>query len=71
MTFSTFWTTQRSPEELGVHAENELNFKYLGKIAADSTLDEYVLEGKSLLGLPSGNAAYFSVKKILKNAGYL
>jgi hypothetical protein len=43
----------------------------LGKIMADPTLDEYVLEGKSLLELPSDNAAYVSVKKILKTAGYL
>jgi CO dehydrogenase maturation factor len=61
----------RFPAELGVHAETELNFKYLGKIVADSTLDEYVFEGKSLLELPSDNAAYVSVKKILKDAGYL
>jgi len=61
----------RFPEELSVQAETALNFKYLGKIAADDTLDEYVLEGKSLLELPSDNAAYASVKKILKTAGYL
>ncbi len=61
----------RFPAELGVHAETELNFKYLGKIAADPTLDEFVLEGKSLLELHSDNAAYISVKKILKTAGYL
>ena len=59
------------PAELGVHAETALNFKYLGKIAADATLDEYVLEGKSLLELPSDNAACVSVKKIMKTAGYL
>jgi CO dehydrogenase maturation factor len=61
----------RFPEERGSQAENTLNFKYLGKIAADETLDEYVLDGKSLLELPSDNAAYVSVKKILKTAGYL
>jgi CO dehydrogenase maturation factor len=61
----------RFPAERGVHAETTLNFKYLGKIAADATLDEYVLEGKSLLDLPSDNAAYASVKKIMKTAGYL
>jgi CO dehydrogenase maturation factor len=61
----------RFPAELGVHAETALNFKYLGKIAADEILDEYVLEGKSLLELPSDNAAYASVKKIMKTAGYL
>ena len=61
----------RFPDELGTHAENALNFKYLGKIAADATLDEYVLKGKSLLELPSDNAACVSVKNIMKTAGYL
>jgi CO dehydrogenase maturation factor len=61
----------RFPDELGARAETALNFKYLGKIAADATLDEYVLEGKSLLELPSDNAACVSVKKIMKTAGYL
>ena len=61
----------RFPEERGVQAETTLNFKYLGKIAADETLDEYVLEGKSLLELPSDNAAFTSVKKIMETAGYL
>jgi CO dehydrogenase maturation factor len=61
----------RFPTERGTQAETALNFKYLGKIAADETLDEYVLDGKSLLKLPSDNAAYASVKKILKSAGYL
>jgi len=61
----------RFPEELSAQAETTLNFKYLGKIAADETLDEYVLEGKSLLDLPSDNAAYASVKKIMKTAGHL
>ena len=61
----------RFPAELGVHAETTLNFKYLGKIVADAILDEYVLEGKSLLELPSDNPACVSVKKIMKTAGYL
>jgi hypothetical protein len=42
----------------------------LGKIAADEQLDEFVLEGESLLGLPSDNKAYLSVKEILKKLGY-
>ena len=60
----------RFPKNLAGQVETALNLKYLGKIAADKTLDEYVLEGKSLLDLPSDNAAYASVKKIMKNAGY-
>lgn len=73
MQFDNFYLIggYRFPEELGVQAETTLNFRYLGKITTDATLDEYVLEGKSLLKLPSDNAAYVSVKKILKNAGYL
>ena len=73
MQFDNFYLIggYRFPAELGVHAETTLNFKYLGKIAADATLDEYVLEGKSLLELPSDNAAYASVKGIMKTAGYL
>jgi len=73
MQFDNFYLIggYRFPAELGVHAETELHFKYLGKIVADATLDEYVLEGKSLLELPSDNAAYASVKKILKTASYL
>jgi hypothetical protein len=43
----------------------------LGKIVADERLDEYVLEGESLLGLPSDNPAYISVKEMLQKLGYL
>jgi len=73
MQFDNFYLIggYRFPAERGTQAETALNFKYLGKIVADPTLDEYVLDGKSLLELPSDNAAYISVKKILKTAGYL
>jgi CO dehydrogenase nickel-insertion accessory protein CooC1 len=73
MQFDNFYLIggYRFPAERGVHAETSLNFKYLGKIVADAILDEYVLEGKSLLNLPSDNAACASVKKILTTAGYL
>ena len=61
----------RFPEKLGTRATNALKFKYLGKIASDQLLDEYVLAGKSLFALPSNNPALVSVKKILKKAGYM
>jgi len=61
----------RFPSNLANQVENSINFKYLGKIVNDTLLDDYVLNGKSLLGLPSDNAAYNSVKKILTNAKYL
>ncbi len=61
----------RFPAELGKQAEADLKYKYLGKILADERLDEYVLEGKSLLELPNTNKAYLSVKDILITLGYL
>jgi hypothetical protein len=36
-----------------------------------SNLDDYVLNGQSLLDLPSDNAAYVSVKAIIKATGYI
>ncbi|MGD0202338.1 MAG: hypothetical protein ABSC20_00345 [Candidatus Bathyarchaeia archaeon] len=43
----------------------------MSKMAADEQLDEHVLNGQSLLDLPSDNEAYVSVKTIMKNLGYL
>jgi CO dehydrogenase maturation factor len=61
----------RFPVELGKQAEADLKFEFLGKIAEDEQLDEYVLNGKSLLDLPSDSKAYDSVKAIMKNLSYL
>jgi CO dehydrogenase maturation factor len=73
MKFENFYLVggYRFPAELGKQAEADLKFKYLGKIEADDQLDEYVLDGKSLLELPKDNKAYLSVKEILKTLGYL
>jgi CO dehydrogenase maturation factor len=73
MKFDNFYLVggYRFPSELGKQAEADLGFKYLGKISADEVLDEYVLNGKSLLDLPSNSAAYASVKVIMKTLGYL
>ena len=73
MKFENFYLVggYRFPAELGKQAEDDLKYKYLGKIEADETLDEYVLNGKSLLDLPKTNKAYLSVQKILKTLGYL
>jgi CO dehydrogenase maturation factor len=60
----------RLPENLRSHVENALKFKYLGKIARDEKVEEYVLAGKSLLNLPSDSPAFISVKEILRSAGY-
>ena len=73
MKFENFYLVggYRFPAELGKAAEADLKYKYLGKIEADDTLDEYVLEGKSLLDLPKTNKAYLSVQKTLKTLGYV
>ncbi len=73
MKFENFYIVggYRFPAELGKQAEDDLKFKYLGKIIADDQLDEYVLDGKSLLDLPNDNKGYLSVKKILNRLGYL
>ena len=73
MNFENFYLVggYRFPAELGKQAEADLKYKYLGKIEADDQLDEFVLNGKSLLDLPNDNKAYISVQKILKTLGYL
>ncbi len=73
MKFENFYIVggYRFPPELGKQAEADLKFKYLGKIIADDQLDEYVLDGKSLLDLPNDNKGYLSVKEILNKLGYL
>ncbi len=73
MKFENFYLVggYRFPAELSKQVEVDLGFKFLGKIAADDQLDEFVLNGKSLLDLPSSSKAYLSVKAILKNLGYL
>jgi len=52
-------------------AKETLRFKFLGRIAHDEKVEEYILEGKSLLDLPSDSPAYASVKMILEKAGYI
>jgi len=60
----------RFPEHLDAEVEERTGLKYLGRIAYDDKVAEYVLNGDSLLGLPSTSPAYRSVEKILKKAGY-
>ena len=73
MKFENFYLVggYRFPAELGKQAETDLKYKYLGKIEADEQLDDFVLNGRSLLTLPKTNKAYLSVQKILKTLGYL
>jgi CO dehydrogenase maturation factor len=73
MQFDNFYLVggYRFPAELASKAQEELKFKYVGKVLADETVDEFVLDGRSLLTLPSDNAAFVSVKEILRATGYL
>jgi CO dehydrogenase maturation factor len=73
MEFDNFYLIggYRFPDELGSKAADDLKFKYLGKILADQQVDDYVLNGKSLLDVPSDNVAFTSVKAIMKTAGYI
>jgi CO dehydrogenase maturation factor len=73
MKFENFYLVggYRFPAELGKQAEADLKYKYLGKIEADEQLDDFVLNGKSLLDLPKDNKAYLSVQNILKTLSYL
>ncbi|MFQ5999708.1 MAG: AAA family ATPase, partial [Candidatus Bathyarchaeia archaeon] len=43
----------RVPKELEADVEKRIKLKYLGKIAYDEEVENYVLSGKSLLELPS------------------
>jgi CO dehydrogenase maturation factor len=61
----------RFPENLEKQAKETLKLEFLGKIAHDEKVEEHVLEGKSLLDLPSDTPAYTSVKMIMKKAGYV
>jgi len=60
----------RFPERLENQARKATQLEYLGKIAYDEKVEEYVLAGKSLLNLSSNSPAYISVKKLMEKAGY-
>ncbi|WP_321507897.1 AAA family ATPase [uncultured Methanoregula sp.] len=53
------------PADLHDRAASGTGLPYLGKIERDEALAEYVLAGKSLLGLPGTSIAYRSVSALL------
>ena len=73
MKFENFYLIggYRFPAELGKKAEEDLKFKYLGKIDADEQLDEFVLDGESLLDLPNTIKHTCQSRKSSKTLGYL
>ncbi len=60
----------RFPEGLRAEVEKRTILRYLGKIAYDKEVENYVVSGKSLLEVPSSSLAYISVKELMKKAGY-
>jgi CO dehydrogenase maturation factor len=61
----------RFPEQLqNVPVASVPKLEFLGKIACDEKVEQYVLDGKSLLDVPSDSSAYLSVKNIMQKAGY-
>jgi len=60
----------RFPEKLGNKVESRLGLRFLGKIAFDENVEDFVLSGRSLLEIPEDSPAYRSVKEILAKAGY-
>ncbi len=60
----------RFPEHIETRAKEVTQLEYLGKIAYDEQVEEYILSGKSLQELPSTSPAYRSVRQILAKAGY-
>ncbi len=72
MDFKNFYVVggYRFPEGLEAEVEKRTKLEYLGKIAHDMEVENYVFSGKSLLELPSSSPAYNSVKELMKKAGY-
>lgn len=60
----------RFPDDWKDRAERITGLKYLGTIAEDEVMDNFVRDGISLLDLPVDSPAYVSVKEIMKEAGY-
>ncbi len=59
------------PTNLAERARAETGLQYLGGIAYDPMVSEYVLNGTSLLNLPPTSSAYVSVVHIIEQAGYV
>jgi CO dehydrogenase maturation factor len=61
----------RFPESLESRVQKSLKFPFLGRIAYDEKVEEYILSGESLLELPPDSPAYASVKKIMERASLI
>ena len=55
----------RFPTHLEAEAKNRVQTRYVGKISYDENVENFIMNGRSLLELPSDSPAYISVKNIL------
>jgi CO dehydrogenase maturation factor len=61
----------RFSDDLAPIARNISHTRYLGRIAFDPLIEKYVIEGRSLLEIPSDSPGFVSVQQILTKASYL
>jgi CO dehydrogenase maturation factor len=61
----------RFSDDLIPMAQEVDNTRYLGRIIRDPLIEQYVIEGRSLLEIPSDSPGFISVKRILNAASYL
>ena len=71
ITYQNFYTVAnyRFNDELEKRIQSDGGL-YLGRMEYDTKVEEFNLDGKSLLELPEDSPAALSVKKILEKAGY-
>jgi CO dehydrogenase maturation factor len=60
----------RFPDHLKAEFAEKTKLKFMGKIAYDKDVEEYVLSGKSLLEISGKSPAYSSVKEVMRKSGY-
>jgi len=60
----------RFPRDLDLPHISIPKLEFLGKIAQDEEVGQYVLEGKSLLDVSRDSLAYLSIKKIIEKIDY-
>ena len=72
ITFDNFYIIggYRFSETLELEATRRTDFTYLGRVAYDKNVEEFIFSGRSLLELPSSSSAYLSIKELMKKAGY-
>lgn len=60
----------RFPENFKSEVHKKTKLKYIGKVAYDKAVEDFIFSGKSLLELHDKSPAYNSIKEIMRKAGY-